>query len=119
MFAAAKKLDNLVVVVDNNNLQIDGTIDEVNSPYPIPEKFAAFGFNVIEIDGNNLDEIECAFNKAKEVKGVPTAIIAKTIKGKGVSFMEDKVNWHGSAPNEEQYNEAVAELNARLSELEG
>ncbi len=118
MFANAKKLDNLVVIVDNNNLQIDGTVEEVNSPYPIPEKFTAFGFNTIEIDGNNLDEIETAFNKAKETKGVPTAIIAKTVKGKGVSYMENAVNWHGAAPNEELYNTAVAELTAKLNELE-
>lgn len=118
MFASAKKLDNLVVIVDNNNLQIDGSIEEVNSPYPIPEKFVAFGFNTIEIDGNNLDEIEDAFNKAKETKGVPTAIIAKTVKGKGVSYMENAVNWHGAAPNEELYNTAVAELTAKLNELE-
>ncbi len=118
MFASAKKLDNLVVIVDNNNLQIDGSIEEVNSPYPIPEKFVAFGFNTIEIDGNNLDEIEDAFNKAKETKGVPTAIIAKTVKGKGVSYMENQVNWHGAAPNEEFYNTAVAELTAKLNELE-
>ncbi len=118
MFASAKKLDNLVVVVDNNNLQIDGSIEEVNSPYPIPEKFVAFGFNTIEIDGNNFDEIEDAFNKAKETKGVPTAIIAKTVKGKGVSYMENQVNWHGAAPNEELYNQAVAELTAKLNELE-
>ncbi len=119
MFANAKKLDNLVVVVDNNNLQIDGTIEEVNSPYPIPEKFTAFGFNTIEIDGNNLDEIEGAFEAAKACKGKPTAIIAKTVKGKGVSYMENQVNWHGAAPNEELYNQAVAELTAKLNELEG
>ncbi len=118
MFASAKKLDNLVVVVDNNNLQIDGTIVEVNSPYPIPEKFVAFGFNTIEIDGNNFDEIEEAFNNAKATKGVPTAIIAKTVKGKGVSYMENQVNWHGAAPNEELYNQAVIELTAKLNELE-
>ena len=118
MFANAKKLDNLVVIVDNNNLQIDGSIEEVNSPYPIPEKFVAFGFNTIEIDGNNFDEIEDAFAKAKETKGVPTAIIAKTVKGKGVSYMENQVNWHGAAPNEELYNQAVAELTAKLNELE-
>ncbi len=118
MFANAKKLDNLVVIVDNNNLQIDGTVEEVNSPYPIPEKFTAFGFNTIEIDGNNLDEIETAFENAKNCKGKPTAIIAKTIKGKGVSYMENAVNWHGAAPNEELYNTAVAELTAKLSELE-
>lgn len=119
MFASAKGLDNLVVIVDNNNLQIDGTVEEVNSPYPIPEKFTAFGFNTIEIDGNNLDEIECAFNKAKETKGKPTAIIAKTLKGKGVSYMENAVNWHGAAPNEELYNIGVQELTAKLNELEG
>lgn len=119
MFAAAKKLDNLVVIVDNNNLQIDGTVEEVNSPYPIPEKFEAFGFNVIEIDGNCLDEIEKAFESAKTVKGKPTAIVAKTVKGKGVSYMENAVNWHGAAPNEELYNTAVAELTEKLRELEG
>ena len=119
MFAAAKKLDNLVVIVDNNNLQIDGTVEEVNSPYPIPEKFKAFGFNVIEIDGNCLDEIEKAFESAKTVKGKPTAIVAKTVKGKGVSYMENAVNWHGAAPNEELYNTAVAELTEKLKELEG
>ena len=118
MFASAKKLDNLVVIVDNNNLQIDGSIEEVNSPYPIPEKFVAFGFNTIEIDGNNFDEIEEAFAKAKETKGMPTAIVAKTVKGKGVSYMENQVNWHGAAPNEELYNQAVAELTAKLNELE-
>lgn len=119
MYAAAKKLDNLVAFVDNNNLQIDGTVEEVNSPYPIPEKFTAFGFNTIEIDGNNLDEIASAFENAKNCKGKPTAIIAKTIKGKGVSYMENAVNWHGAAPNEELYNTAVAELTAKLNELEG
>ena len=119
MFANAKKLDNLVVVVDNNNIQIDGTVEEVNSPYPIPEKFMAFGFNTIEIDGNNLDEIERAFEAAKACKGKPTAIVAKTVKGKGVSYMENQVNWHGAAPNEELYNQAVAELTAKLNELEG
>ncbi len=119
MFANAKGLDNLVVIVDNNNLQIDGTVEEVNSPYPIPDKFTAFGFNTIEIDGNNLDEIEEAFNNAKNCKGKPTAIIAKTVKGKGVSYMENAVNWHGAAPNEELYNTAVAELTAKLNELEG
>ncbi len=118
MFASAKKLDNLVVIVDNNNLQIDGSIEEVNSPYPIPEKFVAFGFNTIEIDGNNFDEIETAFENAKNTKGAPTAIIAKTVKGKGVSYMENQVNWHGAAPNEELYNTAVAELTAKLNELE-
>ena len=119
MFAAAKKLDNLVIMVDNNNLQIDGTVEEVNSPYPIPEKFTAFGFNTIEIDGNSLDEIESALENAKTVKGRPTAIIAKTVKGKGVSYMENQVNWHGAAPNEELYNVAVEELTAQLNALEG
>ena len=119
MYASAKKLDNLVAVVDNNNLQIDGTVEEVNSPYPIPEKFAAFGWNVIEIDGHSFDEIEKAFSSARECKGKPTAIVMKTVKGKGVSFMENQVNWHGSAPNAEQYEAAMNELNAVLNGLEG
>ena len=119
MYASAKNLDNLVAVVDNNNLQIDGTVEEVNSPYPIPEKFAAFGWNVIEIDGHSFDEIEKAFNAARECKGKPTAIIATTVKGKGVSFMENQVSWHGSAPNAEQYEIAMNELNAVLNGLEG
>ena len=119
MFAAAKKLDNLLVIVDNNNLQIDGTIEEVNSPYPIPEKFAAFGFHVIEIDGHDFDQIAAACAEAKAVKGKPTCIVQKSVKGKGVSFMEDKCSWHGTAPNKEQYDEAMAELTARLQELEG
>ena len=119
MYAAAKKLDNLVAFVDNNNLQIDGTVEEVNSPYPIPEKFAAFGWNVIEIDGHNFDEIEAALENAKNTKGKPTAIVATTVKGKGVSFMENQVNWHGAAPNAEQYEIAMNELKALLNELEG
>lgn len=119
MYAAAKKLDNLVAFVDNNNLQIDGTVEEVNSPYPIPEKFAAFGWNVIEIDGHSFDEIEAALNSARECKGKPTAIIAKTVKGKGVSFMENQVNWHGAAPNAEQYEIAMNELKDVLNGLEG
>lgn len=119
MFAAAKGLDNLVVIVDNNNLQIDGTVEEVNSPYPIPEKFAAFGFHVIEIDGHDLEQIEAALTEAKTVKGKPTAIVQKTLKGKGVSFMEDKCSWHGTAPKQEEYEAAMAELTARLQELEG
>ena len=110
MFASHYKLDNLVIAVDNNNLQIDGSIDTVCSPYPIAEKFKAFGFNVIEIDGHDYDQIEAAYKAAKECKGKPTAIIAKTVKGKGVSFMEDKANWHGVAPNDEQYEAAVKEL---------
>ena len=119
MFASAKKLDNLTIVVDNNNLQIDGTVEEVNSPYPIPEKFAAFGFHVIEIDGNDLDQIEAAFAEAKTVTGKPTCIVQKTVKGKGVSFMENQCSWHGTAPKQEQYDIAMAELSARLQELEG
>ena len=118
MYASAKKLDNLVAFVDNNNLQIDGTIEEVNSSYPIPEKFRAFCWNVIEIDGNDFDQIEDALNKAREFKGAPTAIIAKTVKGKGVSFMEDQCSWHGAAPNEEQYNIAIEELKKAKAELE-
>lgn len=119
MFAAAKKLDNLVVIVDNNNLQIDGTVEEVNSPYPIPAKFAAFGFHTIEIDAHDLDQLETAFAEARAVKGKPTAIIQKSVKGKGVSFMENQCSWHGSAPNKEQYEQAMAELQATLTELEG
>ncbi len=118
MFALAKGLDNLCAVVDNNNLQIDGSIAEVNSPYPIPEKFRAFGWNVIEIYGHSFDEIDAAFKAAAEFKGKPTAIIAKTVKGKGVSFMEDQCSWHGAAPNAEQYEQAMNELKAQLAELE-
>ena len=119
MFATAKGLDNLVAVVDNNNLQIDGTVEEVNSPYPIPEKFAAFGWHVIEIDAHDFDQIEAAFAEARAVEGKPTVIVQKSIKGKGVSFMENQCSWHGSAPNAEQYEIAMAELNATLKELEG
>ncbi len=110
MFAGAKKLDNLVVIVDNNDLQIDGRVGDVNSPYPIDKKFEAFNFNVINIDAHNFDEMRAAFNKAKETKGVPTAIIAKSVKGKGVSFMEDNGSWHGVAPNDEQYEAAMKDL---------
>ncbi len=110
MLAASYKLDNLVVIVDNNNLQIDGTIEEVNSPYPIDKKFEAFNFHVINIDGNDFDQIDAAFKEAKTVKGQPTAIIAKTVKGKGVSFMENQVGWHGKAPNDEEYKIAMEEL---------
>ena len=117
MYASAKGLDNLVAVVDNNNLQIDGTVEEVNSPYPIPEKFAAFGWNVIEICGNDFDEIDAAFTAAKEFKGKPTVIVAKTVKGKGVSFMENNCDWHGTAPNQEQYDKAMAELDAAMAAL--
>lgn len=118
MFAAAKKLDNLVAIVDNNNLQIDGSVEEVNSPYPIPEKFVAFGWNVIEIDGHSFDDMEAALQAAHTCKDKPTAIIAQTIKGKGVSFMENQCAWHGTAPNAEQYELAMNELKAALAELE-
>ena len=111
MTANKYKLDNLCVIVDNNNLQIDGTIEEVMSSYPIDEKFKSFGFNVLNIDGNNIEEIINAFESAKKTKDKPTCIIAKTIKGKGVSFMENKAEWHGKAPSEEEYNEAMRELN--------
>lgn len=110
MMAGFRKLDNLVVVVDNNNLQIDGAIDEINSPYPIDKKFEAFNFHVITIDGNDFDQIDAAFKEARETKGVPTAIIAKTVKGKGVSYMENAVGWHGKAPNDEEYAIAMEEL---------
>lgn len=104
------KLDNLCVIVDNNNLQIDGTIEQVMSSYPIDEKFKSFGFEIIKIDGHDIDEIIKAFDVAENVKGKPTCIIAKTIKGKGVSFMENQVSWHGKAPNEEQYLKAIKEI---------
>ena len=110
MLAGFRKLDNLVVIVDNNNLQIDGPISEVNSPYPIDKKFEAFNFHVITIDGNDFDQIDAAFKEARETKGMPTAIIARTVKGKGVSFMENQVGWHGAAPNDEQYAVAMADL---------
>ena len=110
MFAGHKNLDNLVVIVDNNGLQIDGSIEDVCSPYPIDEKFKAFNFNVITIDAHDFEQIADALNKAREVKGMPTAIIAKSVKGKGVSFMENKAEWHGSAPNDEKYEIAMEEL---------
>lgn len=110
MFASAKKLDNLTVIVDNNNLQIDGAISDVNSPYPIDEKFKAFGFHVICIDGHDFDQIRAAFTEARNTKGQPTCIIAKTVKGKGVSFMENQAGWHGKAPNDEQYETAMQDL---------
>ena len=110
MFAGFRKLDNLVVIVDNNGLQIDGKIDDVNSPYPIDKKFEAFRFHVINVDGHDFDALKQAFDEARTVKGQPTAIIAKTIKGKGVSFMEDQASWHGVAPNDEQYKLAMEEL---------
>lgn len=110
MLAAHHQLDNLVVIVDNNNLQIDGSIDEVNSPYPIDKKFEAFNFHVINVDGHDFDALDAAFKEARETKNQPTAIIAKTIKGKNVSFMENQASWHGAAPNEEQYAVAMADL---------
>ena len=110
MSAKKYKLDNLCVVVDNNNLQIDGTVEEVMSPYPIDEKFRSFGFEIIKIDGHNIQEIIDAFDVAKNVKDKPVCIIAKTIKGKGISYMENQVGWHGKAPNEEQYKMAMEEL---------
>ena len=110
MASSKYKLDNLCVIVDNNNLQIDGTIDKVMSPYPIDEKFKSFGFQIINIDGNDIEEIKKAFEVAKNVKEKPVCIIAKTTKGKGVSFMENKAEWHGKAPNEEQYKQAMKEL---------
>lgn len=110
MSANKYHLDNLCVIVDNNNLQIDGTIEEVMSPYPIDEKFRSFGFEIIKIDGHNMQEILDAFDVAKHVKGKPVCIIAKTVKGKGISFMENQVGWHGKAPNEEQYKMAMEEL---------
>ena len=118
MFAAHYQLDNLVAIVDNNGLQIDGRIKDVISPYPIDEKFRAFGWHVITIDGHDFNQIEKAFNEAENVSGQPTVIIQKSIKGKGVSFMEDQVSWHGTAPNEDQYNQAMTELSAHLAELE-
>ncbi len=110
MFAGHRKLDNLVLIVDNNNLQIDGKISDVCSPYPIDEKFKAFNFHVINVNGNDFDELKAAFDEAKTVKGMPTAIVAKTTKGKGVSFMEDNAGWHGKAPNDEEYAIAMEEL---------
>jgi len=111
MFAGAKKLDNLVVIVDNNGLQIDGRIEDVNSPYPIDKKFEAFNFHVINVaDGNDFDQLDAAFKEARQVKGMPTAIIMKTVKGKGVSFMEGQAGWHGKAPNDEQYATAMEDL---------
>ena len=111
MLAAHRKLDNLVVIVDNNNLQIDGAITEVNSPYPIDKKFEAFNFHVINVaDGNDMAQLRAAFDEAKATKGMPTAIVMKTVKGKGVSFMENQVGWHGKAPNDEEYAQAMADL---------
>lgn len=118
MFAAHHKLDNLCVIVDCNGLQIDGPVAEVGGIEPLDKKFESFGFNVIKICGHCFDQIEEAFEKAKATKGKPTAILATTVKGKGVSFMENQVSWHGTAPNEEQYKKAMAELETALKELE-
>ena len=110
MFSGFRKLDNLCVIVDNNNLQIDGAVDEVCSPYPIDKKFESFNFHVINIDGNDFEQIRAAFDEAKATKGMPTAIIAHTVKGKGVSFMENQVGWHGKAPNDEEFAIAMEDL---------
>ena len=118
MFSSAKKLDHLVAIVDNNNLQIDGTIEEVNSPYPIDEKFRAFGWEVYNINGHDFNEIEKALNDARQVTEKPVAIIMKTVKGKDVSFMENQCAWHGSAPNAEQYAQAMKDLEAIYANLE-
>lgn len=119
MFAAHNKLDNLTIIVDQNGLQIDGPVCEVCGIEPLDKKFESFGFNVIKINGHCFDEIEAAFEAAKTVKGMPTAILAKTVKGKGVSFMENQVDWHGKGPNKEEYEKATAELEAQIAELEG
>ena len=118
MAAAHYKLDNLCIVIDNNGLQIDGNIADVMSPYPIVDKLEAFGFHVLAIDGHDFDAIEGAFNAAKEVKGKPTAIVITSVKGKGVSFMENNAGWHGKAPNDAEYEQAMNELKAQLAELE-
>jgi len=118
MAAAHYKLDNFCIIVDNNGLQIDGNIADVMSPYPIVDKLVAFGFEVAAVDGHNFDELEAAFNKARETKGKPFAIVMKTIKGKDVSFMENDAGWHGKAPNDAEYAQAMAELKAKLAELE-
>ena len=110
MFSGARQLDNLVVIVDNNGLQIDGKVEDVCNPYPIDKKFEAFNFHVINIDGNDFDQIDAAFKEAKATKGMPTAIIAKTVKGKGVSFMENNAGWHGKAPNDEEFAIAMEDL---------
>lgn len=119
MFAAHNKLDNLVAIVDNNGLQIDGKITEVCSPMPITDKFEAFGWHVITINAHDFDEIENAFLEAEKINGKPVAIVQKSVKGKGVSFMENQVGWHGTAPNAEQYEQAMNELKAQLEKLEG
>ena len=119
MFAHHYKLDNLCVIIDNNGLQIDGNVADVMSPYPIPEKLRAFGFEVTEIDGHDFDQIEAAFAQARATKGVPFAIVMKTVKGKGVSYMENNAGWHGKAPNDEEFEIAMKELSAQLAEVEG
>ena len=119
MFAGHRKLDNLVVIVDNNGLQIDGKIDDVCSPYPNDKKFEAFNFHVINIDGNDFDQIDAAFKEARATKGMPTAIICKTVKGKGVSFMENNAGWHGKAPNDDEYKTAMEDLEKIGAELGG
>ena len=119
MFASHYKLDNLVVIIDNNGLQIDGEITKVMNPYPYKDKLEGFGFHVEAINGHDFAQIEAALNNARNVKGQPTAIVMSTVKGKGVSFMENKAGWHGVAPNDEQYAQAMAELNAKMAELEG
>ena len=119
MFACHYDLDNLCVIIDNNGLQIDGPVDQVMSPYPIPEKLRAFGAEVVEIDGHDFEQIEAAFEKARATKGAPTAIVMKTVKGKGVSYMEGQAGWHGKAPNDEEYETAMSELKAQLAEVEG
>ncbi|MBQ8621353.1 MAG: transketolase [Oscillospiraceae bacterium] len=119
MFAGHYHLDNFVVIIDNNGLQIDGNVADVMSPYPITDKLAAFGFHVEAIDGHDFDAIESALNTARQTKGQPTAIVMKTTKGKGVSYMEDKAGWHGKAPNDAEYEQAMNELKAQLRELEG
>lgn len=118
MFAHHYQLDNLCVIIDNNHLQIDGRVDQVMSPYPIPEKLRAFGFAVEEIDGHNFEQMEAAFLRARMTKGAPTAIIMSTVKGRGISFMEDQASWHGKAPNDEEYTRAIDELRVRLEKLE-
>ncbi len=119
MLASHYHLDNLCVIIDNNGLQIDGKITDVMSPYPIVDKLEAFGFHVESIDAHDFDQIENAFRVARETKGQPTAIVMKSVKGKGVSFMENNAGWHGKAPNDAEYAQAVAEINAKLAELEG
>lgn len=119
MFASHNNLDNLVVIVDQNGLQIDGTVAEVGGIEPLDDKFRSFGFNVLKVDGHSFEELDKAFANARQTKGMPTAILMQTVKGKGVSFMENQVGWHGKATNDEEYKIAMAELEAKLAELEG